>query len=505
MVVGDVTTAVDVIVLGAGPGGYVAAIRAAQLGKQVAIVDPGPPGGTCLNLGCIPSKALLAAADRAWQNPALATMGISFGEVKIDFRKLSAWKDSVVQRLSSGVRQLLEGRKVQIVTGKGWFESDHEVRVEGEYGSSRFSFDHCILAVGADPKPLPGLAFDGQHVLTPGQALQLTELTHLGDAVGASAERTPSSLPDCEAVDAAASLASCLGSAERVSIPSRPSPIYRLAIAGSDYIAAELATLFAKLGVPVRLLIPPEQRLLNEFDPAAGRQVQAQLKKLGVEVETNVVDIAAVMGDASKLIVSAGLTPHTDNLNLSKAGVEADERGFILVDNRMRTSNPAIYAVGDVTGGRPLATAAIKQGKVAAENIAGMAAQYAPQAIPQVACTDPEVAAVGLTASEAEAAGYEVVTGRFPLAANGRALTLGAAEGAVLTVAEKDSGLLLGITIIGVRAGELIGEAALAIEMGTTLTDLVETLHPHPGLAETLQESVEAALGITVHLLRTSS
>ena len=493
MVVGDVTTAVDVIVLGAGPGGYVAAIRAAQLGKQVAIVDPGPPGGTCLNLGCIPSKALLAAADRAWQNPALATMGISFGEVKIDFRKLSAWKDSVVQRLSSGVRQLLEGRKVQIVTGKGWFESDHEVRVEGEYGSSRFSFDHCILAVGADPKPLPGLAFDGHHVLTPGQAVGSVILSEAKDL---SRDSSASGAHPGDAVGA---------SAERVSIPSRPSPIYRLAIAGSDYIAAELATLFAKLGVPVRLLIPPEQRLLNEFDPAAGRQVQAQLKKLGVEVETNVVDIATAMGDASKLVVSAGLTPHTDNLHLSKAGVEADEHGFILVDNRMRTSNPAIYAVGDVTGGRPLATAAIKQGKVAAENIAGMAAQYAPQAIPQVACTDPEVAAVGLTASEAEAAGYKVVTGRFPLAANGRALTLGAAEGAALTVAEKDSGLLLGITIIGVRAGELIGEAALAIEMGTTLTDLAETLHPHPGLAETLQESVEAALGITVHLLRPSS
>lgn len=454
MVVGDVTTAVDVIVLGAGPGGYVAAIRAAQLGKQVAIVNPGPPGGTCLHLGCIPSKALLAAADRAWQNPVLATMGMSSSEVKIDFGKMSAWKDSVVQRLSSGIRQLLEGRKVQIVTGKGWFESDHEVRVEGEYGSSRFSFDHCIIAVGADPKPLPGLAFDGQHVLTPGQALQLTEL------------------------------------------PTN------LAVAGSDYIAAELATLFAKLGVPVRLLIPPGQRLLNEFDPAAGRQVQVQLKKLGVKVETNVVDIATVLGDTSKVVVSAGLTPHTDNLNLSLVGIKIDKHEFIQVDNRMCTSNGTIYAVGDVTGGNPLATAAIKQGKVAAENIAGLTAQYAPQAIPQVACTDPEVASVGLTTTEAEAAGYEVVTGRFPLAANGRALTLGAAEGAVFTVAEKDSGLLLGITIIGARAGELIGEAALAIEMGTTLTDLAETLHPHPGLAETLQESAEAALDITVHLLR---
>jgi dihydrolipoamide dehydrogenase len=200
------------------------------------------------------------------------------------------------------------------------------------------------------------------------------------------------------------------------------------------------------------------------------------------------------------VVVSAGLTPCTGALNLAQARIKTDAQGFIQVNDRLRTNNPNIYAVGDVTGGLPLAHIAIKQGKVAAETIAGLPAQYAPQAVPRVAWTDPPVAAVGLTASEAEATGYEAVTGRFPLAANGRALTLDSAEGFVQTVAEKGSGVLLGVTIVGAQADSLIGEAALALEMGATLTDLAETLHPHPSLGETLQEAAEAALGIAVHI-----
>ncbi len=452
MVVGDLATAVDVIILGAGPGGYVAAIRAAQLGKEVVLIDPNPPGGTCLHQGCIPAKALLTAADQAWRLPALAEMGITVGEQRLDLSQMQAWKNGVIERLAKGIKQLLDHHKIEWMAGLGQFTGESEVWVEGEQGSKRFLFEQAIIAVGAKPATLPGLAFDSQRVLTPSQALSLTEL--------------PESL----------------------------------AVIGADYIAVELATLFAKLGTKVRLLLPAEQPFLPEFDPSAGRQVQARLKKLGVQIETKVADPTQAVADAPCVVVSAGLMPCTSRLNLAQARVETDAQGFIRVNDRLHTSNPAIYAVGDVTGGPPLAHIAIKQAKVAAEAMAGLPAQYAPQAVPRVAWTDPPVAAVGLTTAEAESAGYEVVTGRFPLAANGRALTLDSAEGFVQTVAEKDSGVLLGVTIVGAQADSLIGEAALALEMGATLTDLAETLHPHPSLGETLQESAEAALGIAVHI-----
>jgi dihydrolipoamide dehydrogenase len=452
MVVGDVATAVDVVILGAGPGGYVAALRAAQLGKAVVLVDPRPPGGACLHDGCIPSKALLTAADHLWRTSNLAEMGLSVAEVQVDLCQMQAWKQGIVDRLVKGVQYLLDQQQVECITGRGWFSGDKEIRIEAEYGNKRYIFEQCIIAVGGSPASLPGLPFDNERILTAEQALTLTEL------------------PDS------------------------------LAVIGVDYIAAEIATLFAKLGVTVRWLIPLGRRLLDAFDPAAGRQVQARLKKLGVTVETKVDDPAQAVEDVPCVIVSAGLVPYTEKLNLAQVGIEPDEAGFIRVNDRMQTHNPAIYAVGDVTGGLPVAYTAIKQGKVAAEHLAGRPAQYAPQAVPRVAWTDPPVAAVGLTAAEAEAAGYKVVTGRFPLAANGRALTLNAGEGFVQTVAEQDSEVLLGVTIVGAQAATLIGEAALALEMGATLTDLAETLHPHPGLAETLQEAAEAALGIAVHI-----
>lgn len=451
MVVGDLAVAVDVVVLGAGPGGYVAAIRAAQLGQEVVLVDPGPPGGTCLHAGCIPSKALLAAANCAWQVSTWPEMGITTGQVQIDLAQMQAWKNQVVGQLAKGVKQLLDRHKVQFVSGLGWFMEGNEVRVEGEYGAKRFVFENCIIAVGADPAPLPGLAFDGQRILTPGQALGLTD---------------------------------------------RPE---NLAVIGSSTIAAEIAIFYAKLRVPVRLLIPSGRQFLAEFDPAAGRQVLARLKKLGVKVETNVDDLPGVVAGADRVVVAAGLTPRTGRLDLGQVEVKTDDRGFIPVDDRLRTSNPSIYAVGDVTGGPPLASVAYKQGKIAAEHIAGRPVQYAPQALPRMAWTDPEVAAVGLTPAEAEAAGYKIITGRFPLAANGRALTLNAGQGFVLTVAEEESEILLGMTVVGPQAEALIGKAALALEMGATLTDLVETMHPHPGLGEALLESAEAALGVVVH------
>jgi len=453
MVVGDLATQVDVVVLGAGPGGYVSAIRAAQLGKQVVIINPGPLGGVCLNAGCIPSKALLTAADRAWQVGNLPEMGIIVDKPAIDLPKMQTWKQGIIDRLVKGVGQLLAGNGVDVVGGRGWFLSDTEVRVEGEYGAKRFAFEQAIIATGASPEPLPGLPFDGERVLTPGAAFRLASLP-----------------PD-------------------------------VCIVGSGYIAAEQATFFAKLGVPVRLLIPAGQKLLSAFEQAAVRQVQARLKRLGVKIERDVGDMPAATAEAALVVGAAGLRPNTADLHLDAAGVQTDERGFVTVNAQMQSSAPHIYAVGDVTGGLPQAAMAIKQAKVAAESLAGRAVRYLPQAIPKVAWTEPGIASVGLTVAEAEAAGYTVVSGRFPLGASGRALTLDSAAGFGMTVAEAGTEILLGATFVGPQAPELIGEAALALEMGATLTDLAETLHPHPGLSEALQESAEAALGAAVHIL----
>jgi dihydrolipoamide dehydrogenase len=455
MVVGDVTTAVDVLVLGAGPGGYVAAIRAAQLGRHVTLVDQGPPGGTCLNRGCIPLKALLSASERYAQmrSDDLAAMGIAAESVVFDWLRMQEWKQGIVYRLTDGVRRLLLGNHIDYVFGKGWFINDHEVRVEGEYGSHRFKFDHCILAVGAGPAPLPDFPYDGQSILTPEQALMLSELPET------------------------------------------------LSVVGDDYIALELATLFARLGVIVKLYSPGEQ-ILAGVDPAALRLVQAGMRKQGIQVTTKA---APDQLQDRPIVISNGVVPHTSELHLEDAGVRLSENGAIAVNTMQQSNVPHIYAAGDCsvsnTDTPALASIAIKQGKVAAECACGQRVQFAPLVTPLVVHTTPELAAVGYTAEEATKEGYTVVTGRFPLAANGRALTLGTDAGIALIVASKDEGVVLGATLVGPRAGDLIGQAVLAIEMGATLTDLSEIVYAHPGLSETILESAENALGRAIHIL----
>jgi dihydrolipoamide dehydrogenase len=464
MVVGDVTTAVDVLVLGAGPAGYVAAIRAAQLGKHVTLIDSRPPGGTCLHQGCIPLKALLSASDRYQQlrQEELAAMGIQAETVSFDWTSMQTWKQSVVDRLAEGVRRLVTGNRVEYVYGTGWFMNNQEVRVEGEHGSLRFKFEHCIIAVGADAAAMAQLPYDGKYVLTPEQALMLPELPET------------------------------------------------LNVVGNDYIALELATLFARLEVKVKLYSPGEQ-ILAGVDPAALGLVQAGLRKLGVQVVTK----ATIENVSDRpIVISQGVCPHTSGLHLDAAGIEVAPNGGIVVDTmqqcrevylppRQDALRPSshIYAIGDCTGGRSLASIAIKQAKVAAEVIAGQRVQFAPLVTPLVVHTTPELATVGYSAAEATHAGYNIISGRFPLAANGRALTLAADNGVALVVANADDGVLLGATLVGPRAGDLIGQAALAIEMGATLTDLDEILYAHPSLSEALQEGVESTLGRAIHIL----
>ena len=450
MVVGDVTTAVDVLVLGAGPGGYVAAIRAAQLGRHVTLIDHDPPGGTCLYRACIPLKALLSASERYQQTRSeeLTAMGIHAEAVSFDWLSMQSWKQSVVDRLAEGVRRLVAGNRVDYVHGTGWFINTQEVRVEGEHGSLRFKFDHCIIATGAEAAPVSGLPYDGKQVLTPEQAMMLPELP------GA------------------------------------------LSIVGDDYIALELATLFARLGVHITLYSPGE-RLLHGVDPAALRLVHAGLRKLGVQITTK----AAIDSIAERpIVISQGVCPRTSGLHLDATGIEVTVNGGILVNTMQQTSVPHIYAVGDCTGGRALASIAIKQAKIAAEVLSGQRVQFAPVVMPLVVHTTPELATVGYSAEEATHAGYNIVTGRFPLAANGRALTLGTDNGVAMLVANT-GGALLGATLVGPRAGDVIGQAALAIEMGATLTDLSEILYTHPGLSETLLEAAEGALGGAIHVL----
>jgi dihydrolipoamide dehydrogenase len=470
MVVGDVATAVDALILGAGPAGYVAAIRAAQLGRRVTIVDPGPLGGTCLHRGCIPLKALLTASERYHEaRTALENFGITAEAVSFEWAKMGAWKQSVVTRLSDGVAKLLSGNKVEVVHGIGWFINDHEVRVEGEHGSLRFTFDRCLIATGAEASPLPGIPYDGRHVLAPEDALALTEFPRA------------------------------------------------LTMFGSDYLALELATIFARLGASITLLLPGET-LLEGVDPAALRLVQAGFKTLGVQIIQHARPLGIggerlrySTGKQSEeqqaplpLIPSLGVRPRIDSLHLDAAGVKLSPDGGLAVNTSGRTSNERIYAAGDCLAAPALASVAIKQAKIAAEAMSGARVQYAPQALPLVVHTTPELATVGLSPQAAEAAGYKTTVARFPLTANGRALTLGANAGLALITADAESEGVLGVTLVGPRAGDLIGQATLAIEMGATLTDLTEILYAHPGLSEMVLEGAESALGKAIHILTAS-
>ncbi|MCB0193526.1 MAG: NAD(P)/FAD-dependent oxidoreductase [Anaerolineae bacterium] len=436
MVVGDVATAVDVIVLGAGPAGYTAAIRAAQLGQDVVIIDPKSGGGSCLNEGCHPADHLLAEARR---------------HQVVNWGALQRRKREIIDAHRQQIERQLERHGVAVAQGKGWFINATEMRVEGQYGALKFIFDQAVIATGGKPTALNTLPFDGEQILTPTQALAL--------------EHLPSSI----------------------------------AIIGADYIAAELATLFITLGVPTQLLIPAGHRLLAEFDAVAGQLVETQLKQNGVAIKHDVTISQGFAVKTDKVIVSVGIEPNTAGLHLEAAGVAIDACGFIPVNDRMQTNIPAIYAAGDVTGGPPLAALAIKQGRIAAEAIAGRPVQYAPQALPMAARTDPEIAAVGLTAVQAEALGYDVVSTQLPINAGSYPPLFDASHGFALIVAEKESQLLLGLTLVCPHAGDIISEAALAIELGATLTDLAETIHPYPSLSQVIQHVAEAALETLNH------
>ena len=488
MVVGDISTGTDVLVIGAGPGGYVAAIRAGQLDLDVTLVEKDAYGGTCLNYGCIPSKAMITASDLAHEAGNAEEMGI-YADPEVEMPEMVEWKDGVVDQLTGGVEKLAKANGVELMEGRAEFADENKARIvhggEGQ-GSETVEFEHAIVSTGSRPIEIPGFSFDDEPVLDSRQALALDEV--------------PESL----------------------------------VIVGAGYIGMELAGVFAKLGTDVTV-VEMLDSVLPGYEDDLARPVKQRADELGIDfhfgegasnweesgdgitVRTEDVDSEArstsdsangeaVSGEVSefgaeKVLVAVGRSPVTDTLELENAGIETDENGFIQTDDRARTNVDHIYAIGDVAGEPMLAHKASKEGQVAAEVIAGEPSALDYQAVPAAVFTDPEIGTVGMTEAEAEEEGFEPVVGQFPFRASGRALTTGHADGFVRIVADEPSGFLLGAQIVGPEASELIAELGFAIEMGATLEDVASTIHTHPTLSETVMEAAENALGHAIHTL----
>jgi dihydrolipoyl dehydrogenase len=460
----------DVLVLGAGPGGYSAAFRAADLGKAVVLVDSSPIlGGVCLKVGCIPSKALLHAARVIAETKEMAEHGLAFGEPAVDLDQLRAWKDSVVKRLTGGVAGLAKQRKVKVVTGRGAFASPNHLEVAADDGSrTMVGFEQAIIACGSEPVTLPFIPHEDERVIDSTGALELA--------------RVPE----------------------------------RLLVIGGGIIGLEMATVYSELGAGVTIV-----ELLDQLIPGADKDLVAPLFKRiserydAIHLSTKVTGVEAtadgllVRFEGAKapetatfdqVLVAVGRRPNGRAIGAERAGVAVDERGFIGVDKQQRTNVPHIFAIGDVVGQPMLAHKATHEGHVAAEVTAGLPSYFDVRGIPSVAYTDPEVAWVGVTETEAKAAGVKYGKGRFPWAASGRSLSLGRDEGMTKLLFDEATGRLIGAAAVGPNAGELIAETALAVEMGADAADVALTVHPHPTLSETVGMSAEAFEGTVTDL-----
>ncbi|MEG0328704.1 MAG: dihydrolipoyl dehydrogenase [Erysipelothrix sp.] len=468
MVVGDLALELETVVIGSGPGGYVAAIRAAQLGQKVAIIEKDEIGGVCLNVGCIPSKALINAGHRYQESMNSQTFGITAENVAIDFEKTQAWKDNaVVNKLTSGIAFLLKKNKVQIIKGTAFFNDTHQLRVVNGEEAQSYTFKNAIIATGSRPIEIKGFKF-GKRIIDSTGGLNLKE------------------------------------------IPKK------LVVIGGGYIGSELAGVYANLGSEITILegapsILPQfdkdmiKLVTNEFEKKNVKIVnnamakEAKETKDGVEV-TYEVDGKAETISADYVMVTVGRRPNTDDLGLQVANVETNERGLITVDKQGRTSQKHIFAIGDVVPGLALAHKASYEAKVAAEALCGEDVEVDYVAIPAVCFTDPELATVGLTEKEAKDQGLNVKVSKFPFGANGRALALDAGEGFVRLVSDKETGLLLGGQVAGVGASDVIAEIGLAVEARMNVEDLSLTIHAHPTLSETIMDASEISMGLPIHI-----
>ena len=461
------TQKTEAAVLGSGPGGYVAAIRLGQLGKETILIEKEKLGGVCLNIGCIPSKALIRVAKLKQRVEAAKQIGLEVTGVNVDFAKVQAWKQSVVDRLVSGIDYLLKGNNVKVVKGTGKFIEAHQLEVKSASGTEIIEAKGIIIATGSRYFDLPTFKFNGTSIISSTEALSLQQVPE------------------------------------------------KLAIIGGGVSGLEIGTMYAQLGTKVTVIEMLEQ-LLPGTDIDLVRVVERSLRKLGIEyhvkskakeyrdgkVYATLEDGKEGVFDADRVLVTVGRRPNSDAIGLEKVGVQTDPHGFIQVNKKMQTNLPGVYAIGDVVGPPMLAHKASKEGIVAAEVIAGMNSEADFHAMPGVIFTDPEIATVGLTESQAKERGYEPVIGKFPFTALGRALLAGETEGFAKIVADKNSNLVLGVHIVGAEASDLISEAALAIEMGATLEDIGFTVHPHPTLPESVMEAAEAAKGKAIHILQ---
>ncbi|RLM44129.1 dihydrolipoyl dehydrogenase [Haloarcula sp. Atlit-47R] len=474
MVVGDVTTSTDVLVIGAGPGGYVAAIRAAQLDLDVTLVEKGAYGGACLNRGCIPSKALLNASKLAAEAGNAEELGI-YADPTVALDEMMDWKDGVVDQLTSGIEQLCTAAGVNLLQGTAEFADENKIRIvhQGDgQGSESLKFEYCIIATGSRPIEIPGFDYGDEYIVSSAGALTLE------------------TVPD------------------------------ELAIVGAGYIGMELATVYSRLGSDVTVVEMLEQALPS-YEQDIASVVRQRAENLGVDFHFGyTADSWAESGDeavltavpadgaahdsdieltADRILVAVGRRPVTDTLSIDAAGVETSSQGFIPTDSRCRTNKEHIFAVGDVAGEPMLAHKGSKEGEVAAEVIAGEPAAVDYQALPAAVFTEPEIGTVGLTATEAANEGITPVTGTFQFQASGRALTANRTDGFVRIVAAKETERVIGAQIVGPEASELIAEIAAMIEMGAKLQDIGSTVHTHPTLSESIMEAAQNARGKAIH------
>ncbi len=459
----------EVLVLGGGPGGYSAAFRAADLGKKVTLIERYPVlGGVCLNVGCIPSKALLHMAQIIHEVDEFSRHGIQYGEPSFDLDKIRAWKESVTNTLTGGLARLVEQREINLVQGVGRFLTDHSVVVTGEDGDKTITFDQAIIACGSHPTKIPIFPNDDPRLWDSTDALQ---------------------------------------------VPYIPE---KMLIIGGGIIGLEMATVYHAFGSKISVVELMDQ-IIPGCDKDLVRPLHNRIRKQydNIWLETRVHDITP-QEDGLKVsfegvgapdsevfdvvLVAVGRRPNGKRIDAEKAGVKVDDRGFIAVDRQQRTNVAHIFAIGDIVGNPMLAHKAVHEGKVAAEVICGMKAGFDALTIPAVAYTDPEVTWMGLTENEAREKGIAYDKGAFPWAASGRSLSLGRKEGLTKILSDKETGRILGAGMVGPNAGELIAEAVLALEMGADADDISLTIHPHPMLSETFGFAAEMINGTITDL-----
>ncbi|MCB1215252.1 MAG: dihydrolipoyl dehydrogenase [Deltaproteobacteria bacterium] len=467
MVVGNLTESSQTVIIGAGPGGYVAAIRLAQLGQEVTLIDRAPsPGGACLHRGCIPSKALIEVAKHFSSLESLKDIGIEISGKKLHWQQSLTWKKQILDNLSQGIQGLLKNHQIKWIQGEAKFLNPHELNLQTPSGLLNLHFEKAILATGSRPKSLKGWEFKKDRILSSKDLLEIKEL--------------PKSL----------------------------------IVLGGGYIGLELGMMMAQLGVEVKIIEALEDILPN-LDKDLKRPLKKKLKSLNLEILTKTRALSyqekpnslSVQIEtegkkksisAQKVLVAVGREPNTQGLELEKIGLKTNSQGLLEINENCQTSLPHLYAIGDITPGPMLAHRASRQAKVAAAHLAGKT-EIEAQYIPAVIFTHPEIAWVGLNEEEAKEKGLEVESGLFPFAALGRAQTLRETEGIAKIVSEKSTGRLLGVHLVGPQVSELILSATLALEMGAHRDDLSLSVAPHPSLSEALSEATEAIHGLAIH------